>query len=67
MVNDSTNEDIIKKKLEYIGLNLNNIPENLIEFKSLDYRPSKFIDEKTYKTYKYLNVNEIEIMLTRSK
>lgn len=66
MVNDSTNEDVIKKKLEYIGLDLNNIPETLKTYTSLDFRPSKFNDDKTYKTYRYLNVKDIEIMLTRS-
>lgn len=58
-----TNENIIDK-LKYIGLDLDNIPEKIKEFKSLDYRPSKYNDEHTYKIYKYIDVNDIQILLT---
>ena len=30
----------------------------------LDYRPSKFNDEHNYKVYKYVNVEDIQILLT---
>lgn len=59
----NTNDDI-KQKIEYIGLDLNNIPSFLTEFKTLDFRPSKFIDDKKYKTYRFLKVKDIQILLT---
>lgn len=59
----NTNDDI-NKKIEYIGLDLNNIPSFLKEFKTLDFRPSKNIDEKKYKVYKFLKVKDIQILLT---
>ncbi len=58
-----TNEKIIDK-LKYIGLDLDNIPDFIKEFKELDYRPSKYNDEHLYKVYKYINVDEIQILLT---
>ena len=58
--------DTILKKLEYIGLNLENIPDNIKHFEPLEYRPSKYDDEHTYKIYKYVNVSDIEILLTKS-
>ena len=61
----STNENIIDK-LKYIGLDLEDIPESIKEFKPLDYRPSKYNDEHVYKTYKYINVNNIQILLTKA-
>ena len=61
----STNENIIDK-LKYIGLDLENIPENIQEFKPLEYRPSKYNDEHVYKTYKYINLNNIQILLTKA-
>lgn len=59
--NDSDN---ITKKLKHLGLNLNKIPEHLKYFEALDYRPSRNYDEKSYKTYKYLDIKDIEIFLT---
>ena len=47
--------DNIKAKLKYIGLDLNNIPKILKDFRPLDFRPARNYDEKTYKVYKYIN------------
>lgn len=58
-----TNENIVNK-LEYIGLDLNNIPSFLKEFEPLDYRPSKYNEEHVYKVYKYINIKDIQILLT---
>ena len=59
----NTNENIISK-LEYIGLNFNNIPEFLTEFEPLNYNPPRNYSEKNYKVYKYINVKDIEIFIT---
>ena len=58
-----TNENIVDN-LKYIGLDLNKIPKKWKEYKTMDFRPSKYGDERNYKIYKYLDVNEIEILLT---
>ncbi len=59
----STNENIIDK-LKYIGLDLDNIPKFIKEIKPLDYRPSKYNDEHVYKVYKYIDIKDIQILLT---
>lgn len=61
----NTNENVIDK-LKYIGLDLDNIPKSIKDFKPLEYRPSKYEEEHLYKVYKYLNVNDIQILLTKS-
>lgn len=61
----NTNENIIDK-LEYIGLDLSNIPDRFKKFKPLEYRPSKYDDEHTYKVYRFINVSDIEILLTKA-
>ena len=61
----NTNDNIIDK-LKYIGLDLDNIPKSIKEFKPLDYRPSRYNDEHTYKVYRYINVNDIQILLTKA-
>lgn len=62
---DLINNKNIIDKLKYIGLNLEkDIPESINNFKILDYRPSKYNDEHIYKVYKYINVKDIQILLT---
>ena len=60
-----TNGEILKK-LSYIGLDLEKIPESIKKFEPLEYRPSKYNDEHRYKVYKYVDVNSIEILLTKA-
>ena len=43
-------KEIIEQKLEYIGLDLENVPEFLKSFKPLNYRPLESYDD----TYKHL-------------
>jgi len=54
----------IKKKLEYIGLNLEEIPETLKLVEDLEFKPNVGIDEKKYRQYKFVSPKEIEILLS---
>ena len=54
----------IKNKLEYIGLNLEEIPETLKLVEELQFRPNVGIDEKKYRQYKFVSPKEIEILLS---
>ena len=56
----------IKKKLKYLGLDLDNIPDKIKHFEPLEYRPSKYDDDHKYKVYRYIDVNDIEILLTKA-
>lgn len=56
-------KEIIEQKLEYIGLDLENVPEFLKSFKPLNYRPLESYDD-TYKIYKYINICDIQILIT---
>ena len=57
-------EEEISKKLEYIGLNLEEIPETLKLVEDLEFKPSVSFDEKKYRQYRYIPVKEIEILLS---
>ena len=59
----NTNDNIIEK-FKYLGLNLDKIPDRIKNFQALDYRPLKYDNEHIYKVYKYVNINDIQIMLT---
>lgn len=54
----------IKKKLEYIGLNLEEIPETLKLVEDLQFRPNAGFDEKKYRQYRFVSPKEIEILLS---
>ena len=56
----------IKEKLEYLGLDLNNIPKDLNKYKPLDFRVPKFYDEKQYRQYKYIPTKNIQILLSKT-
>ena len=57
-------EEVFEENLKYIGLDLNKIPAFLTKHESLNFRPSKSYDDSIYKVYKYVNIKEIEILLT---
>ena len=58
-----TNENLTEK-LKFIGLDLENIPDKLNFFQNINFRIHKNYNEKNYKVYRYINVNDIEIFLT---
>ena len=64
----STNDElqIIEEKLKFIGLDLNCVPNVLKKHEKIDNIPITEFDEKTYKVYKYIPINKIEILITKS-
>ena len=61
----NTNEkELIINNLKYIGLDLENIPEFLLEYYNVDYKPNKFLEENNFKVYKYINLKDIQILIT---
>lgn len=62
--NTEENQDKIKEKLAYLGLNLTRIPKILKEFTPISYRPAKSYDDTSYKVYQYIPVCDIQILLT---
>lgn len=56
--------DSIEEKLNYIGLDLENIPEFLKEFKPLEFRPSKILEDNKHLVYKFIPIDKIQIMIT---
>ena len=54
----------ISDKLEYLGLDLDKIPQNLKKFEPLEFRVSRFYDEKQYRQYRYVPVDKIQILIS---
>lgn len=67
-MSEETNEEIekLQKKLDYIGLDFNNIPEFLKNTENLDFVPEKTYSEGEYKVYQYVPINDIQIIFTKT-
>ena len=58
--------DGISDKLDYLGLDLDKIPTILKKIEPLEFRIKKNYDEKQYRQYRYINVKDIQILLSPS-
>lgn len=61
---NTENLNILNEKVNYIGFTLGEVPSFLKEFKPLNYKVPRIYDETTYKVYKYVPIEDIEIMIT---
>ena len=61
---NTENLNILTNKVNYIGFELEKVPEFLKKFEPLNYRVPKVYDETTYKVYKYVKIKDIEILIT---
>ena len=59
-------EPSLKEKLDYIGLDLQKVPDYLTEFQNLNYKIIKNYDEKQYKQYKFIDVKNIQILISNT-
>lgn len=56
--------DEIKEKLDYIGLDLNKIPQSLKKFEALKFKPIGTYEENKHKQYRFVSIKDIEIILS---
>ncbi len=54
----------LQDKLDYIGIDLNKIPRCIKQYTEISFRTIKGYDEKKYKQYRFINVNDIEILIS---
>ena len=64
MPKKTVNNESIKEKLEYLSLDLDNIPKEFKNYKPLEFRVPKFYDEKQYRQYRYIPIKKIQILLS---
>ena len=62
--NHIDNKENIQEKLKYLGLNLNDIPEEFKQARKIEFRSSKLHDEKQYRQYRYIPIKDIQILLS---
>lgn len=57
-------KDEIKEKLDYLGIDLENVQKQINEFEDLKFRIPKFYDEKQYRQYRFIPIKDIQILLS---
>lgn len=63
MKNTASNGDLTNK-LEFLGLNLENIPEYLKDFSPLNFNTSRLNNDKDHRVYRFVPIDKIEILIT---
>lgn len=59
----SNNGDLLGK-LDFLGLNIEKIPEFLKDFSPLNFNTSRLNNDKDHRVYRYVPIDEIEILIT---
>ena len=59
----ATKQDI-KEKLDFLGLDLDNIPDFLTKVEPVSFNPSRLNNDKELKVYKYVSIKDIDIYCT---
>lgn len=54
----------LQKKLQYLNLDLEDIPDELIEFNPLNFNVSRLSNDKDHRVFKYVPVDKIDILFT---
>lgn len=54
----------LTSKLEYLGLDLNNIPDCLYDFSPLNFNVSRLNNDKDHNVFRFIPIDKIEILLT---
>jgi len=61
---DNTIKDDLTSKLNYLGLDLNKIPESLYDFHPLNFNVSRLNSDKDHNVFRFIPIDKIEILLT---
>lgn len=63
-MSETNEKNLILENLNYIGLDLDNVPDFLMEYKDVDYKPTRAYEQTDFKVYKYIHLKDIQILLT---
>lgn len=63
-MSETNEKNLILENLNYIGLDLDNVPDFLMTYKDVDYKPTRAYEQTDFKVYRYINLKDIQILLT---
>ena len=64
MDNEKIEVDDLIQKLNYLGLDLENVPKFLYDFQPLEFNLSRLNNDKDHKVFKFVPIDKIDILLT---
>ena len=63
-MSETNEKSLILENLNYLGLDLKNIPDFLMDYIDVDYKPTKAYEQTDFKVYRYINLKDIQILFT---
>lgn len=57
-------KDDLQKKLDYLELNLEDIPDEVIDFKPLNFNVSRLSNDKDHRIFRFVPIDKIDILIT---
>lgn len=63
-MSETNEKNLILENLSYIGLDLENTPDFLMEYKDVDYKPTRAYEQTDFRVYRYIHLKDIQILLT---
>ena len=54
----------LQKKLNYLNLDLNQIPDELLDFTPLNFNVSRLNNDKDHKVFRFVPIDKIDILIT---
>lgn len=54
----------LQKKLKYLNLDLENIPNEIIDFQPLNFNVSRLSNDKDHRVFRYVPIDKIDILFT---
>ena len=63
-MSETNEKNLILENLNYIGLDLENVPDFLMDYQDVDYKPTRAYEQTDFKVYRYINLKDIQILLT---
>ena len=60
----NSNKSELKEKLQYLKLNLDKVPDVLMEFETINFSVSRLNNDKDHRIFRFIPIDKIEILLT---
>lgn len=61
---DKLSKGDLQKKLKYLKLDLNKVPEELTEYRPVNFNVSRLNNDKDHRVFRYVPIDKIEILFT---
>lgn len=61
---ENIEKDDLQKKLDYLDLNLDDVPDELTDFKPLNFNVSRLSNDRDHRVFRFIPIDKIDILIT---